>query len=655
MELRHYIDGVQVEEPAGWGDFTEDIKRNYKLRMIGTEYPIDITFVGGGYAALSDLYAEDPCGIVTYVVKQDCGDGILTVAIRSSIVLADIEFNLDACEARVKATDDGIGARIANNAKVEVRPGAAQTKNGLEIDAAASFDLSLLTISSVPPNVSGTRIAYDWKELMRHCVEFITDLNVTIVSDWYDALPDDERYAIIDGLTLRTGATDSPNLKYTFDALFNNLGKKYNLWISATRDADGGSVLRIEPEATFYGAASGLTLPNTRDLIRKVFQERLYASVKVGSKTYIKDTEGDYTLPFIVLRGFTEETFRLNCQCNTDEELDLVTDWVIDNNVIEACSIDDVDDYDEDIFLIQYTESTTTATADDYLLGGVLSLYNTKLQNFEVINRFYFHCDLAYDQGANTGNTFLASITNGSQAQYSYTGSTVGTAVDQQVGFNNDYTGGGFDNGNHYGNGTTQGSNVATADSRYTATQQGFFYFTANLLLQYAESGAVPEATGVRFKLYMRRYDSSNALIYQTPYQTLDVTTNGASYGLILQQGISMNSGDYVTVGLRSEPIGTGFGFLDYTIETEVIQGFFSLEASTLGGGTVNVTDPEDFKGALYQFERHCTLEQWKALVEDHSLSVSVGTRGTNYAAFPRDCSRNLKTGETKWELIASA
>ncbi len=269
MELRHYIDGQTVEEPKGWGEFTEDIRRNYKERMIGTEYPIDVTFVGGAYATLSTLYDSQPCGIVSYVVKQACGNGVFEDAIQCSIVLSDIEFNLDRCEAKVKATDDGIGARVSNNKSVVVMPGAVQTKNGEELEPAEAVALSGLN-------------GYDWKEALRHCVSYITDLNATVVSDWYDALADDEKWMVIDGQELRTGDGSSIQCKYTFDLLFNELGKKYNLWASAERDVDGNPVLRIEPEGYFNGSTSGVSSPKTRELVRKVNQDRVFASIRVG-------------------------------------------------------------------------------------------------------------------------------------------------------------------------------------------------------------------------------------------------------------------------------------------------------------------------------------------------------------------------------------
>jgi hypothetical protein len=199
MELRHFIEGSSVEEPVGWGEFTEDIKRNYKLRLIGTEYPIDVTFIGGGYKFLFDLYEENPCAIVSYRVDQQCGD-TWEVALRAAIFLSDIEWNLDKCEAKVKPMDDGIGARINNNKGVDVYPTAEVTKSGEPLAPLTAIDLELFDPqAAVGTYLPDTRKVYDWKACLEQCVSYITDLNVTIVSDWYDSLPDNERWAVIDG------------------------------------------------------------------------------------------------------------------------------------------------------------------------------------------------------------------------------------------------------------------------------------------------------------------------------------------------------------------------------------------------------------------------------------------------------------------------
>lgn len=659
MELTHYIDGQLVEEPKGWGEFTEDIKRNYKERMIGTEYPIDVTFTGGAYATLSDLYDSDPCGIVSYVVKQDCGNGVEEDAIVCSIVLADIEFNLDRCTATVKATDDGIGARIANNKGVKVSPGAIKSKTGEDIDAAASIDLEIFSPAAVSLGtyLPDTRRVYDWKEAMRHCVEYITDLNVTIISDWYDNLDDSERYAIVDGLELRTFVGGATNVTYTFSELFNELGKKYGLWLAATRDVDGNAVLRIEPESYFYGTASGLSLSDTRDLIRSVDQDRLFATVKVGSEQYVKDMVGDFELPYLRLRGFTEEVFSFKCGCNTDNELDLVNKWVIDTNVFEDILVNANEEYDEKMFLIQYTESTLKATQGTYLNSGVIPpLYNEELQNFKTLQRWSLFCSIGFDTGIETDTHFYAKL---DAADIGLIDQVEGTdpydvVVNQQVQFDNDYD---FepspDPGNDYGNGTPQGSPVAQADSRYTAPSQGFYSFTAQTFFRVQISGA--SIVTVTLRMEVRRYSAANVLIYTSPY--IEHVTAVSEYVHLLDYpSLSLDAGDYVVVYVyaRSQIIPSGFGTSTVSVDMKTGGTLFKLDTSTGGGGITIPVDVDSFYGTIYGFERHCTLDQWKTLVADGSLSVSVGTRDQMFVGYPKECSRNLKTGETKWSLIAN-
>lgn len=657
MELRHYIAGTLVEEPQGWGDFTEDLKRDYRLRLIGFQYPIDALFYGQAYEHLAGLYDADRCAVVPYRIEQQCENG-WDVVVRAAVVLADIEWDLSRCQAKVKLVDDGIGARINNNKDVEVYPTGQVSKTGEDIDAPDPLDLEVFDPqASEPTYLASTRRAYDWLEVLQHCLRYIANANVSVVSAWYDALPDNERWCVIDGYTLRTGNTDKSQLKYTYAGLFTELAKKYNLWAAAERDTGGAPVLRIEPEEYFYGAQVVADFPHTDELIRTIDQDRLYASVKVGSSTSIRELGSTWSLPYLILRGFTEESYTLRCECNTDEELDLVNKWVIDSNVIEKC-LGGSAEYDTDIFLIQYDAATSKAVKSDYLLDGGPYLYNEAALNVNVLNRYAFNCPLAVDVGDPEAEKFRAEFTLGPVQGFLLNWPGAATTVVDDPQFDDDYAGLNYDPDNAYGNGTVQGNPVAAVDNRYTAAFQGYYGFTMSLYLELVQN-TIPTDHLLNVVPYFERYNSSNLFIERSPFipgdgPTVTMQAEG-EYSITGSWSFNLNPGDYVVPKINWGHVWVGNNFNPAVIEADILnRSFFRLDFNTLGGGDVVTTDPDAFYAVLYKFERHSTPASWAQLKADLSAGVRVGPSSVLYRGYPKEASRNIKTGATKWTLISN-
>ena len=113
--------------------------------------------------------------------------------VRGVISLADIEWNLNRCTAKVKVQDDGYGARIFNNKDIGVFPTSEVTKNGDALTPVTAIDLEVFDpTAAFGTYLAQTRKAYDWLECMTDLVGYITDGELTVQSNWYDALPDDE-------------------------------------------------------------------------------------------------------------------------------------------------------------------------------------------------------------------------------------------------------------------------------------------------------------------------------------------------------------------------------------------------------------------------------------------------------------------------------
>lgn len=710
--FKHYLNEQLVDEPDGWDDFTQVIERNDELRFIGLKYEGAVTFYGGSAEYLRELRADNTCQIVSYRVTQEC-DGVDETAFEASIIMTEIEWNVNKCTATTTVADNSYGSYIINNADITLRPTSEKAKLGTDISPTPPIIVAVYDPNLPPPfyiNVPyvsgqpGSPTMWDWKEAMSHAVRYMSEGVISgIVSEWYDGLdPQVENYAITTGYILRNpGIVDaavqfdtSRTPLYSFNDLWQNLWKKYDLWSSIEKHYDGSIVLRVEQRDYFFGSSSAFDHNNQDDLIQGADQKALYGRVRVGSEITIRGAATDASLPFLFLRGFTEEDYHIPISCNTSEALDLVSSFVIDSNVIETVLIGGSDEYDDDVFMIQYGSSEITtipmfAIRGDYILPGqVPYLYNIHLLNEYVLTRFTLLGAIQYITEETDG--FSAELTAGPNVYRSYSGTfSIGTFQEpitpQEHRFSNDYPPDGEDPNNNYGNGTPQGTPVSEANSRYTASQQGLFGFEFNLVWQtFTMDPSLPLSARkpVALRVVINRYDAGNVLV-ETPY---DVTSayfndfiflNGVGIGPKREfhepdVPVYMNVGDYVRLFFQFQIaeapfVQTGINSWDYELrvyKTHIDTGapghplrrsYWKTKYVAGQGGEIVASDPEDVYQNTFKYTRHIPLDAWLSLVGDLSQSVRVGPgQVPMLPGYARRLARNVNTGNTEVELIAS-
>ncbi len=709
-QFEHYLNGVLIDEPVGWRDFKEIIERDEDRRFIGVKYEGQVTFTSGGYRVLKELREQNFCGIIPYRVFQACGDDFQE-AFSANILLTELEWNLSRCSVAAVAADASYGSYVVNNGDIKLRPTATTSKTGTEIEPAEwnpVFVFDPNAADSVYINAGNTTgqpgapIMWDWKDAMDHCLRYISDGNISgIVSDWYDTLEStypngferDTRFAITTGNLLRNvqdiGSYDSfsPSQapEYSFNELWQNLAKKYDLWSAMELHYDGTYRLRVEQRPYFFGDVA-VTDTNIQDMTEGVDQQALYGSIKVGSEEWIKGTKTDASIPFLLLLGFTNEDYHVPIQCNTEASLDLVTDFVIDSNVIETVVVGGSDEYDSDVFMIEYIPEAVVgfvAAKGDYIVEGTNPYgYNPNLINEEVMRRYTTLGAVQYISNDTDGFRAYEPALGPSSGTTSGFGFGFFPAVPVQMRYRFDYITPqsplGRDPGNNYGNGTAQGTPVAQADSRYTAPVQGLYKMEIRMAWQILANFAnVPLTSGKRIacRTIVERYDSGNVLIDQPLDYTgpqLAAYVSGPPYA---QQFFTtpvfnayMNAGDYCvvkyqfrydeastfpsgsfpiwTMEARPSVFSTGLGdpIISYW-KTDYIEGL---------GGEILPPDLSNARTVLWKYDRTCTLAEWQSLKSDPSAGVAVSPddRPTKLGHVKK-IARVVESGETSWELIA--
>ena len=650
MMWEHYLDGTLVSSPADFSEAEQVLRRDFTKRIVAVEYRGSVTFTADGHALLRSLFVQGAgCGIVKYEAYTMCG-GVRILAIRANIIMADCDWNLNRCEVTCSLVDDGIGARISNNVKVPISPTSVVTKNG---DPNATVPVVPLEVF----NNSGvyqvpTRTAYDYFACMVHALRYITDDNVTVVSTWYNGLPDDERFAILSGYQLRTGSQVAPEderVRYTWDELFSEISKKYNLWLYVTRDTLGAPVINIEPEADTYLQQVGTSHAWQDNLEQSIDRDQLWASVKVGSTSGISNREATLPLPFLVLQGFSEEAFQFDGVCNTEVELDLVSQWGICTNLINRVAIGGNDEFDDDPFIVQYNRTNNRATIGNYFSS--VALYNEALLNINVLNRYPLPSQVGGGFGP-VGDNFRASaLSFGATVTVPTASITVGTAVLQL--FDDD-----VNPPNENPNGTWD-----PVLSRYTVPVQGFYQFRVlhiwEVLTNTFPLNVVGIKKGAVSRIVFRRFDAFNVLQSSQTFTRRGVldpfqTTPVGKYNHEAIAGFVLNPGDYVNVAIAFDTTQQAFG--GGVIEMRTRPGTFILTQFVAnGGGSITSADSDAARIVTLQYDRLVDASTWASFTADPRQAVTVAPDGSAFRlGHIKEASCKLQTGEASWTLVAT-
>ena len=354
------LDNTVVDDPIGWDKFTETLAFDDDLKGVLPKYTSKLTFYGNGYTFLRSQYdLFGYCHRVQLDIKEDCGDGFITI-FSGFIFISDIKFTIkEKCLAECRITDISFAAKINNNKSTEGEVDVGRSKNDIAITAAPTIIVNFRD----PITLATTRAVSCWdiQEVFRFMIEFMTDGTIGFVSDFLSNLPTTERIAITNGLNIRTAGSPAPIIK--FKKLFKEFHKKYNTYFSV-ESGTSGPVFRLEQRSYFTDSANSVSLVNIKELSHLFDSELLYSTVKLGSGDTQEIDAPNSNTPQVRFATFLDETFNIRGDCNIDRELDLQSDWQIDTNVIEQALNNVNDDFDDDFFLIQYEQGSPNQTSN---------------------------------------------------------------------------------------------------------------------------------------------------------------------------------------------------------------------------------------------------------------------------------------------------
>lgn len=651
-EFKFLLDGIEVEDPIGWEAMLTTIRRDDTLNSVLVFQDGELSFTGDGYSYLYSKLEDSFCNVVAVDIFEKCGSDDYIQIIKANIFLSDVRFNEKNCTCAVKMEDNSFYAKINNNKNIKTSPFTTKSKNGTDITISPTYLLDVYDLTDIiqRSDIETVRV-YD---AFRFLIDFMTDGTVSFQSTSFDVGGTWEGLCISTGFRLRTGTATDAFTQFSFQELYTEV---------ASRIPIGMKVINPYTSPTIVIDTLDLLYPNTEidnytdinEIVTSVDQGKLYSNIRVGSRTI----NSDLTLKFpedIRFFGFKEEEFFIIGECNLDNTLELVNNWVLSSNVIYL-TVNGDQAYDSDLFLIDSVLATsTTGRTDnqDYLQTGDY-FYNMDLNNANTIIRYvgfvpnsiasYFDVT-----GAGTFHAYLPSnLTH-----------TAVVAPD-----NDDYnplalSAENYDISGAYNTGTY----------RFTAPSTGVYTFNTNVKLSTGSGGV--GTVFAYFQAYLRVFDSAGnptvgeyfgspavyygvrmftASTFLAPYGIPFVAV-GASTTVNFTNTVNiiMRQGDYCY--LRFSKSGTT-GDVDYTINSGVDNTYMKCDDNTLGGGIFETGNPSEYPVLVHEFEYPLSKSRFDNLLADSSGLINFSMNGKpNRKAWIKEISYNHAVGTARVKLI---
>jgi hypothetical protein len=551
MAFKFYIDGQLTDQPVNDTSLVTSIKRDNQLGALLITQDVELIYNGNnlpgsgevsGYGLIKTLFDSGICNEAEIEVYDEVSATDTVLIYMGIIKIPLVSIDHERVLLKTKIQDNSYYSYIRNNKEIKVNLAAIETKSLIPIDAINKYSVDLYNSymciygSFVPPSgvfFHGYRIS----DVLAFIIKVITDDKISFSSTFLTSLSSElflfKGESLLNSYTLYPSS--APLFEVSFQEIFNELDKIYNLvfWIDDTDP--NNPIFRIEDYESSFGATEIYSFDDLLGLIQSVDNQNLYAQVNVGSEVITDGTSVEYTWESgRSYYGWKKENFHTLGQCNTKEELNLISEFVLDSNSIQDILILGGTEYIDDYFLIQCD------TIDDVLLTSVATqfeffgdggcYYNLGVNNIYKMQRHSVKFETSFGNflgqgtdafkallGDNGGSDIIYQVTNPAAPNY-IAPNPVGLYVDPSP-FSNVTTNGGFDGNNNYD----------VINFRYTVPAQGNYSFTHQLHLQIA--GMFP-AEVFDIVNHIKQYDSLSNLITDQ-FHTVPYGNNGTFYDTV--------------------------------------------------------------------------------------------------------------------------
>lgn len=672
--IRFRLDNLILDElPLGWDDLTTNVTVDRSLlfaRLVNID--TRLSWYRDGYDYLLQQYRQvNGCTQVQVVIEEDPqAVGAWEVIYRGIIKLAAVKWNYEPDSADTPIEDDSWYSFLTNNKAIEVNVTLPQTKNGLttlliQPKTVQGFDPA----SGIYDNVA--RTMYTVHDVLEWIVRYLSDEEVGFRSDVLST-GEFRNMLLQTGYRLRTQLEDKLPLTLTLEDALKECSKHFALGCQL-QFTGARPILRVEPIDYFYQRRTELQLDHVQPVEVTTDVARLYATVTTGTE---QTQEQGIALSFpeaVRWYGFAKEQYYLLGQCNLNANLDLVRGWVTSSNVWQELVVNNVDTWDEDVFLLSTYDpdifGTRNATQTNWLAANTPPFYyNEALTNEQVVTRWLggIPNTLAAELGALVSGRFRASEPNPG-AWYNRNTIAYGNLTFSPIPFSDETTPPNFDTGGVYDPGL----------ARWYAPSAGLYELNTEIVIQHVMlaagllfpmEGSVKTYYTVRFL----RYNAANTL--QATYISDPWLVDWDAYHinpsicfwdqdiyinktLNWTRSIACDAGDYVEVQLaQSTSVNTcPGGNLNFSYDFRIAAGaFFQCQRTTDLGDFTEYVNPDAARNVLLRFDAPLGRDQLRGLLANLSGAVVVNTNGRTFKGWVERLKFDAGTNLASFTLLTS-
>lgn len=621
-----YLDGIEQDEKdiinindiAQFTIIREDGFTSDE-QIIREKTEMEIQFTGCTYTYIAEKILNDKCADILFRIE----DGSLYF--NGIIKTTSCELQQFEGVGKAKIKDDSFSGYIRDYMNIKVKTFYTRTRNCLEL--APIIDSFEMKNTHDNDTDMVTIKAFDVLNLIQYLINFYTDNKIDVVSNYLT----NNKYAITTGFNMHNFGTSAddiyPNL--SLSDIFSELRKKLRIYMGVEYYNTGEPYLRIENEEYFFSNTIPLfTIDDIQpNSIQTYDTARNFNSIQIGSTE--TDAENIYYPQINYTAWNNEEYFGCGtCTGEKENELDLVSDYVIDSNIIYDALNAGASEYDLDssIFMFNYSNSTGVNIGTRTLTGSEY-YYNDTLRNDNVLANWidYYGKCIAVQRTSKYG--FL-TIKN----QYS---PKINSGVTLCCGFDNIY----FLNGTVYDNlsSLVDSTKTVTLCSPFTIAdpvtyfecqEAGTYNLQAKIInIRQGEydpgvSGANFELTNVTYRLKIEVYTDNTYTTLIDEYQDESLGNSGyTKTSLNVETGnISMAVGNVALVSFYLEdcPLSN-----PYDIPFPCDYASFELLSDDFGCESIEYND-QNSKPFILDFDYPLCFEDYQLAKENKNGYITV-------------------------------
>ena len=627
---------VVNQEPDGVKDLTERIYYSAELGGYLTEVSGSVAFYGNEYDYLRGLLDSQICDSVSLIIADTES---ITPIFNGKMFLTDMIWYPDRSMVEAEVLDDGYLSAIDGNKEIEAEINVNKSKNGITITSLALSSLQFWDETRMTNynNRSGMRVG----DALEFLVDFMTDGQVGFVSDFFDtnATTHPQYFDMIcTGLTMRDGTASYPRI--SFDSLFKDLQKIYNLAFAVERTADGVR-MRVEPKNYFYKLELGVSFENVFNPKQTIRRDSFYSKMTMGSAQTSSSHDFYPNIPF---SGVGKESYHLGGECNINTQLPLeLSTLITDTNIIQDIlpSGAGLDNYDDDVFLIRFDSLNSSYYAMTQKPGSATDYYyNEPYHNYRVAKRWFDQIPESIFSFLGGGNDQAFATQSVNPKNYVAIGSGVG---DRFLLCDDDSTGPNEDPSGNYTTGNLNftipnsftGLGTFTCNGQagyYTAPINGMYNVTARF---YLISGAFFNPMG------LIRLDSSSNVV-EFPWTTMPQNIYGPDIGgFYVEHNYTfyMDASDIVAFVFAND--------INVYIQSATFKVLDPL------GGEWQTNDSKDVRLIETAFDYDVDQNDWNDIVDDPFKTFYTTFQSGSVSGWISEIERNRLTGRSSVRLLS--